>query len=130
MRTLFSATFVAALLLSSSVFAEDSKPLSADALRSAFPGNTATGEGGGGQWHVYHAPEGQLRIRTASGYTDGGTWYITDDGQFCRKFNKLAGGTEACWIYFKKGDEYEYWYADGSRMRGKFKMRPGNPENL
>ncbi len=27
----------------------------------------------------------------------------------------------ACFIYFKKGDEYENWYADGGRMRGKFK---------
>jgi len=34
------------------------------------------------------------------------------------------------WIYFKEGDVYEYWYPDWSRLRGKFKVRPGNPENL
>ena len=36
----------------------------------------------------------------------------------------------ACFIYFKKGDEYENWYSDGSRIRGKLKIRPGNLENL
>ncbi len=35
-----------------------------------------------------------------------------------------------CFIYFKKSDEYENWTADGSRMRDKFKIRPGNLENL
>ncbi len=48
----------------------------------------------------------------------------------CRQWTYWGGGRKACFIYFKKGDEYEYWYADGSRMRGKFKIRPGNPENL
>jgi len=107
------------------------KSLTSVVLRSLFPGNTATGEtvfGGGG--HVYHVPDGKLLIRTFSGQTDQGTWEITGDGQFCRQWNNFGGGKKTCFIYFTKGDEYEYWDADGSRMRGKFKLRLGNPENL
>jgi hypothetical protein len=103
-------------------------PLTLAEIRSLFPGNTATSESGG--WHVYHALDGKLLIRMFSGQTDEGTWEITDDGLFCRQWNNFGGGKKACFIYFKKGDEYEYWYADGSAMRGKFKIRPGNPENL
>jgi tetratricopeptide (TPR) repeat protein len=104
-------------------------PLTAAVLRSLFPGNTGTGEvAGGDQWHIYHVPDGRLLIRNPGGHTDEGTWEITDDGQFCRQWN--SGGRKACWIYFKNGDELEYWYPDRSRMRGKFKIRLGNPENL
>jgi len=107
------------------------KSLTSLVLRSLFPGNTATGEtvfGGGG--HVYHVPDGKLLIRTFNGQTDQGTWEITEDGQFCRQWNNFGGGRNTCFIYFTKGSEYEYWYADGSRMLGKFKLKVGNPENL
>jgi hypothetical protein len=107
------------------------KALTSAVLRALFPGNTATGEtvfGGGG--HVYHEPNGKLLIRTFSGQTDRGTWEITEDGQFCRQWNNFGGGKKTCFIYFTKGGEYEYWQAGGSRMRGKFKLRLGNPENL
>jgi adenylate cyclase len=107
------------------------KSLTSLALRSLFPGNTATGEtvfGGGG--HVYHVPDGKLLIRTFSGQTDQGIWEITEDGQFCRQWNNFGGGKKTCFIYFTKGSEYEYWYPDGSRMAGKFKLKVGNPDNL
>jgi TolB-like protein len=107
------------------------KSLTSLALRSLFPGNTATGEtvfGGGG--HVYHVPDGKLLIRTFSDQTDQGIWEITEDGQFCRQWNNFGGGKKTCFIYFTKGSEYEYWYPDGSRMAGKFKLKVGNPDNL
>jgi TolB-like protein/lipoprotein NlpI len=107
------------------------KSLTSAVLGSLFPGNTATGEtvfGGGG--HVYHEPNGKLLIRTFSGQTDRGTWEITEDGQFCRQWSNFGGGKKTCFIYFTQGGEYEYWEADGSQMRGKFKLRLGNPENL
>jgi len=107
------------------------KSLTSLVLKSLFPGNTAIGDtafGGGG--HVYHVPDGKLVIRTFSGQTDQGTWEISEGGQFCRQWNNFGGGRKTCFIYFAKGSEYEYWYADGSRMRGKFKLKVGNPENL
>jgi TolB-like protein/class 3 adenylate cyclase len=100
-------------------------------LNSLLPGNTAIGEtvfGDGG--YVYHLPDGKLLIRTFNGQTDQGTWEITEDGQVCRQWNNFGDGKKTCFIYFTKGDEYEYWYPDGSKMRGKFKLRVGNPENL
>jgi TolB-like protein/class 3 adenylate cyclase len=100
-------------------------------LNSLLPGNTAIGEtvfGDGG--YVYHLPDGKLLIRTFNGQTDQGTWEITEDGQICRQWNNFGDGKKTCFIYFTKGDEYEYWYPDGSKMRGKFKLRVGNPENL
>ncbi len=66
----------------------------------------------------------------STGQTDEGTWEITDDGQDCNQWNNWRSGRRECWIDFKKGVEYEYWYADRSRMRGKYKILPGNPENL
>jgi len=105
------------------------EPLTAEVLRRLFPGNTAAGFiSGGGPWHVYHEPDGRMRLRDSSGYRDKGTWEITDDGQWCRQWE--GGGPKACFIYFQNGDELEYWYSDGSKMRGKFKMIAGNPENL
>jgi tetratricopeptide (TPR) repeat protein len=105
--------------------------LTAAAIRSAFTGNTATGASVfGGEWHIYHAPDGTLLYRPAGGRTERGTWEITDDGRFCRQWGDVGGSNRKCWIFFKEGDVYEYWHSDGSRMRGKFKVRPGNPENL
>ena len=105
------------------------EPLTADVLRGLFPGNTATGGTAlSDQWHVYHEPDGRMRLRNPGGHKDEGTWEITDDGQWCRQWK--SGGKKACFIYFQNGDELEYWYSDRSRMRGKFKIRPGNPENL
>jgi tetratricopeptide (TPR) repeat protein len=106
-------------------------PLTAAEMRSLFPGNTMTGQNVYGErWHAYYAPDGKMFGRSFSGQTDEGTWEITDDGQDCGQYNNWQGGRYECFINFKKGDVYEYWYADGSRMRGTFKIRPGNPENL
>ena len=130
MRVLFFATFVAACLLSNSAFTEDSMPLTAAELRSLFPGTTSTGKTASGfKFHSYRAPGGKL-YGASGGETDEGRWEITDEGQLCRQWNLWDGREWRCWIFFKKGDEYEYWYADRSRMRGKVKIRPGNPENL
>jgi TolB-like protein len=104
--------------------------LSADELRSLFSGNTATGDSGRGRWHVYWATDGKAFMRAFSGLTDEGTWEINDNEEFCRQFANFGGGRKACFIYVKKGDEYEIWTADRSRMRGTLKVRPGNPENL
>jgi len=104
--------------------------LSSDELRSLFSGNTATGDSTRGRWHVYWAPDGKAFIRTFNGQTDEGTWEVNDDGEFCRQFANFRGGRKACFIFIKKGDEYEIWTADRSRMRGTLKIRPGNPENL
>jgi adenylate cyclase len=104
--------------------------LSADELRSLFSGNTATGDSGRGRWHVYWATDGKAFMRAFSGLTDEGTWEINDNEEFCRQFANFGGGRKACFIYIKKGDEYEIWTADRSRMRGTLKVRPGNPENL
>ena len=101
--------------------------MSAAELRSLLIGNTASGQTAYGEdWHSYPAPDGKFLVRLPNGETLVETWEITDDGQFCR----LSGSRKRCWIYFKKSDVYEYWYPDRSRMRGKFKLRTGNPENL
>ncbi len=100
-------------------------------MRSLFRGNTLTGQSVyGDRWHVYVAPDGKQFGRTFDGQTDEGTSETTDDGQDCNQWNNWRGGRRECFIYFKRGDEYEYWSADGSRMRGTFKMRLGNPEKL
>ena len=104
--------------------------LSPDELRNLFSGNTATGDSTRGKWHVYWAPDGKAFMRSSSGRTDEGSWEINDDGEFCRQFANFGGGRKACFIYVQKGDEYEIWTADRSRMRGTLKVRPGNPENL
>ncbi len=105
--------------------------MTAAEMRSLFPGNTTTGENMYGErLHVYVTPDGRLFGRMSTGQTDEGTWEITDDGQDCSRWNNWGGGRRRCFINFKKGDEYEYWYPDGSRMRGTFKILPGNPENL
>jgi hypothetical protein len=107
------------------------EPLTAEVLRSTLPGNTATGESVyGGKWHIYNVPDGTLLYRPSGGQTEKGTWEITDDGRYCRQWSDVGAGNRQCWVHFKEGDVYEYWYPDLSRKRGQFKIRPGNPENL
>jgi hypothetical protein len=65
-----------------------------------------------------------------NGQTDEGMSEITEDGRDCVQWNKFSGGRKRCFLDFKKGDEYEYWYSHGNRMRGKLKITPGNPESL
>ncbi len=105
--------------------------MTAAEMRSLYPGNTVTGEDTYGERFLeYWAPDGKAFGRTSTGHTDEGTWEITDDGQFCFQFKIFNGGKKICYINFKRGDVYENWEPDGSRMRERFKIRPGNPENL
>ena len=104
--------------------------LSSDELRSLFSGNTATGDSTQGRWHVYWAADGKAFMRTFSGQKDVGNWVLNDDGVFCRQWKNFGGGRKSCFILVKKGDVYELWTADRSRMRGTLIVRPGNPENL
>ncbi len=105
--------------------------MTAAELRSLYPGNTVAGESRyGTQWHLYWAPDGKGFGRMSTGQTYEGTWEITDDGQWCDHFPSWGDGKRECQINFKKGDEYEAWSPDGSRMMSKFKILPGNPENL
>ena len=104
--------------------------LSTDELRSLFSGNTATGDSTRGKWHVYWAADGKAFMRTFSGQTDAGNWELNDGGVFCRQWKNFGGGRKSCFILVKKGDEYELWTADRSKMRGTLIVRPGNPENL
>ena len=69
-----------------------------------------------------------MRLRGSSGDTDEGTWEVTDDGQWCRQWKGDA--QKACFIYFKKGDEYEYWYSDRSRMSLEGRFEPIAPNVL
>ena len=104
--------------------------MTAAEMRSLYPGNTVTGEDTYGERFLeYWAPDGKAFGRTSTGHTDEGTWEITHDGQFCSQWN-TGSGRKQCYINLKKGDEYEAWSADGSRMRSKLKIRPGNLENL
>lgn len=130
MRSRNLTTFVAALFLFSPAYSDEPQPLSAAELRNLLPGTTTTGKTSfGATYHAYRDLDGTLRGRSG-GETDKGTWEITDNGQLCRQWTFWDSGKRRCWIYFKKGDEYEYWYADKSRMGGKVRVRPGNPENL
>jgi len=109
----------------SAVAAAEVKTLSADEIKKAFIGNTMDHE----KVWLFWAPGGEIRAKSKRGPTQKGTYRITDDGQYCRKYEEWRGGSEECVKIKTAGDDFATVRLDGT-VRGTFKILKGNPEGL
>lgn len=110
-------------------------PPAAMELRTYIAGNTSSGKTRkGDRYHVYSRPDGTMFGRSTSKYNkesqDSGTWEITKDSQYCRKWNKWREGKRDCFqVYALEGNKFRM-KAIGKRYESIFTLRQGDPEKL
>lgn len=110
-------------------------PRAAMELRSYLAGNTSSGKTEkGAKFHVYSSPDGTMFGRSINKYNneyqDSGTWEITKDSQYCRKWNKWREGKRDCFqVYALEGNKFRM-KAIGRRYESIFTVRQGDPEKL
>jgi CubicO group peptidase (beta-lactamase class C family) len=101
--------------------ADERQRLTVTELRAAFPNNTFYGDRG----HMFLAANSVL-YGTRREDIDIGTWHITPDGDFCRKWN-VWDGRERCYSVYRERETFELYSRD---RWGKQVLRraSGNPE--
>jgi hypothetical protein len=98
--------------------------LDAAAVRLAVAGNTGTGTMSGSHitYSMYLAPDGTALAQLPTGI-DKGTWYLTDDGQWCAKWQLLRGGREYCQRVYHQGEGYKFINRSSEEL---LTFKPGN----
>jgi hypothetical protein len=83
--------------------------LSAAQIRSVVAGNTGTGTMSGSHitYSMYLAADGTAQAALPTGI-DKGNWRLTDDGQWCAKWQLFRGGAEYCQRVYLEGDVYKF----------------------
>jgi hypothetical protein len=83
--------------------------LSAAAVREAVAGNTGTGTMSGSHitYSMYLGADGTAEATLPTGI-DKGSWCLTDDGQWCAKWQLFRGGSEYCQRVYLEGDTYRF----------------------
>ena len=83
--------------------------LSAPALRDAIVGNTGTGMMSGSTviYSMYVGPDGTALAKLPTGI-DRGSWHITEDGQWCVRWQLYKGGREYCQRVYPEANAYRF----------------------
>jgi hypothetical protein len=83
--------------------------LTTPAIRDAMVGSTGTGTMSGSniEYSMYVAPDGTAQSRLPTGI-DEGNWRLTDDGQWCVRWQRFRGGEEYCQRVYKEGNVYKF----------------------
>ena len=107
--------------------------LNTEEIRTLLSGNTMagtlqTGKYKGRVFYSYLKPDGTLSLRNILGGKDTGTWEVTLNGKYCRKYKFTKGGKKVCYEIIK--DESGYKLVKYGRAAVIFIMKPGNSENL
>lgn len=95
-------------------------PLSAPELRALLPGHTLVGT----RQRIFVAPDGRLYGRSGPS-VDVGTWYIADDGRYCRTWHTWDHGLLRCFRVSRDGGRF---HLDVDDRLGRFAATrvPGN----
>ena len=110
-------------------------PLNSQDLQTLISGNSMVGNGNINapakpyDWIAYYAPDGSItmRLKPEWGGTIGtGKWWITEKGELCRKFKKMASGKEGCWHLHPEGDFYRFVPSSGVAVEGRTAIIQGN----
>ncbi len=111
--------------------AEGWVPLDAPALKSIFPGHTHSNVPGSEfNFDVYFSADGTMRA-DLNGNPDSGTYYITDDGLYCRTFQIFRSGTERCVkLYLKDTTLRTVLVSGDGGDDSRWIYAPGNPRAL
>jgi hypothetical protein len=106
------------------IVASSGPSLSAAAVRDVIAGNTGTGTMSGSHitYSMYLAPDGTALAQLPTGI-DQGTWHLTDDGQWCAKWQLFRGGNEYCQRVYQQGDTYKFVNSNSEEL---LSFKPGN----
>jgi hypothetical protein len=115
--------------------AREKTPLTAVELETLLSGNSTAGNGRNNDpadpddWIAYYETEGTIHMRLKpewGGATDTGKWWISDKGELCRQFRKMAGGKEGCWLFYREGKFYRFVPSKGLAVEGRTVVLQGN----
>ncbi len=113
----------------------ESMPLSAGELKTLLDGNSMVGNGktrDPGEpydWAAFYDTSGEITMKLKpewGGIMDTGKWWITDKGELCRQFKKMASGKEGCWLFYKEGAFYRFVPSSGLAVEGRTAILKGN----
>jgi hypothetical protein len=105
--------------------------LPASEMRGLISGNTVSGKSErGSDFHVYHSPDGKMSGQARLAYYDVGTWEITDDGKYCRRWTNWREGARDCFEMFEVGEDRLRIKAINYHYDDTFRIREGDPQNL
>lgn len=131
-------TFSLALFLSSTNWAFSASlqaPLNVEELQALIGGNSMAGNGKTNapaepyDWIAYYASDGSITMRLKpewGGIVGSGKWWITEKGELCRKFKKMASGKEGCWYLYADDDFYRFVPSSGVAVEGRTTIIQGN----
>ena len=84
----------------------------------------------GTSFHVYSRQDGRMIGRTLTRHFDEGTWEVTSDAKYCRKWNKWRdAGRDCFYVYLIEGDRVRFKAIDKS-FESEGRIVPGDSENL
>ena len=128
-RQIILCTFV--LSVAASAGADDR--MSAEEMQRLFAdstqiGTTKRGSSGPLTYWLYKRADGTSTYHLQDGWSDKGTWRISDKGESCTTFEKIRKGKERCSAIYRTGDKYKAVRPAGST--NTFEIVSGNPKNL
>ena len=130
--TIFYFCFTLAMLIFAAGSAAQEKMTVAE-IRELIPSNTLSGLNEKRiMVHVYHDPTGTMEgmTRRQGMHFDSGNWTITDEDQYCRRWNRWRGKALVCFhVYRLDNNKYRLKSVTG-QYDLRFKVREGNPEGL
>ena len=103
-------------------------------LKHLLTGNSLAGNGQVNDpaepydWIAHYGADGKLQIRLKpewGGSISKGRWWLTDDGQQCRKF-ETGHKKEGCWRFYKEGKFLRFVPSSGTAVEGRAVALPGN----
>jgi len=115
--------------------AKEQTPLTALELKTLLSGNSMAGNGKKNtpaapyDWIAFYATDGTITMRLKpewGGVSDSGRWWITEKGELCRKFHKMASGKEGCWLFFREGEFFRFVPSQGIAVEGRTAIINGN----
>jgi len=136
MKYITAIAFGLALILSTQISsAQEKPPLTASELKSLLNGNSMAGNGKVNppaapyDWIAFYATDGTITMRLKpewGGASDSGRWWITEKGELCRQFHKMASGKEGCWLFYREGEFYRFIPSQGVAVEGRTVIINGN----
>ena len=136
MRNVTAIVFGLTVTLATQTFAtSEQTPLTAPELKSLLTGNSMAGNGKVNtpsapyDWIAFYRTDGITTIRLKpewGGATDSGKWWITDKGELCRQFKKMASSKEGCWLFYREGTFFRFVPSQGVAVEGRAAIIKGN----
>ena len=115
--------------------APDQPALTTTELKTLLNGNSMAGNGktrlpaAPYDWIAYYGEDGIMTIRLKpewGGGVDTGKWWISENGELCRQFSKMASGKKGCWLFYHEGDFYRFIPSSGLAVEGLATVIKGN----